>query len=274
MSTDQGASHMAGPLVVLDHPRPTTHDGGAATMAEEFAYRNRNDGNHYLFDAPRPDLDALDNFERVDPGTVPQHVHDALARARAERASIEAAAGTRAERVEARGTEETAAAAVLATSIGNETPAMTGAHLAVEPPSGLGGVLSRNRPAAPSREELERQAAADTTALTTQGVLSRNRLETGATGGVPLLDQQDGSTPAAGKPGEAAGSGPDAPASSGDGKPDEPGKNANKPEWITYAKDVEKARGARGDARQHSDDEIDGMTVKQLQDAYATKSDS
>lgn len=255
-------------------------------MAEQYAYRNKNDGNEYLFDAPRPDLDAQDNFERIDPGEVPQAARDALDRARAERKSIEDAAKTRAQRVEATSNEEAAAAAVLGTSVGQETPVMTGAHLAPIGVNPAEGVLSRNRPQHPSRQDLEEKAARDSHELATTGVLSRAQRRVDQP---PTLDNQTGGEPTSpGVPGTVSGEpdntpdkteSPDAdagqatspdgepdPDSQPDNEPEPPAKSALKPEWQAYAKDVE---NRRGDRRQRTDEEIDGMTVKELQDAYA-----
>lgn len=141
----------------------------------QVAYRNRNDGNVYLLNQPRPDLDALDNFERVPVGDVPQAAQDALIRARAERAAIERAALTRAQRVELAAQEDIAVAALVATAVGQETPAMTAAHLAPEVTNPHQGVLERNRIPGPDQQELEARARRESQQIAATGVLSRNR---------------------------------------------------------------------------------------------------
>ena len=155
-------------------------------MGTQIAYKNTSNGEVYVFDEARPDLDARGNFERVaDPGEIPQSALDALARARAERESIAAAAKTVAQRVEAQSTEVTTAAAAVATSVPEPTAAMTGAHLAPDVENPVQGVLARGHtpgalqigpdPEAHPRTlaDLEAQAARDSEELATKGVLAR-----------------------------------------------------------------------------------------------------
>lgn len=253
-------------------------------MSEIIAYRNRNDGATYAFDEIQPDLEARDNFERVtDITKVPQAALNALARARAERASIEAAALTVAQRVEAASTETARAAGAMATSHPSPTAVMTGSHLAPVGTNPAEGVLARGRlEPAMTREELEEKAARDSEQLAYHGVLKRpgSELEapalertpqgigalatTPAAGrslrGPAVVDTEPPATPEPESEGEKV---PEAP--QGGEPPKRPAKSASKADWVAYAQEVERLRG---DERELTDEEIEAQTMAQLQDKY------
>lgn len=166
-------------------------------MSEFYVYTDRDQPeSRYVFTEPSPDLEARPNFTRVDNlDGVPQATIDALRRAKAERASVEAASATRTRRVELDADEVVAAHQAGNVSLdGPGAVLATAAHYQGQPSTPPTGVLSRpgvdavqigpNPEQHPrTREELQAKADADALEAGNTGVLSRQSLSTKNGGG-------------------------------------------------------------------------------------------
>jgi hypothetical protein len=124
------------------------------------AYKNLVTGEVFAFGDARPDLEARPNWEKTDAGDLDDAVVDAVA----------AQSHTARVITEAAKAEPGGPSGLGGVAITNPVPDT----LAPGPGRGFGGVLSRNVVSGTPPEVLRAQAAADTEALATHGVLADN----------------------------------------------------------------------------------------------------
>jgi hypothetical protein len=131
-------------------------------MTEIHAYRNLATGERFAFGGPRPDLEVLANWEKIDTSEVSDAVVDAVA-AQSHTARIITDAQKPISDEASR--DPGGLGAVAITDPAPPVPV---------PGAGFGGVLSRNIVAGTPHEVLKAQAAADAESLATHGTLADN----------------------------------------------------------------------------------------------------